>query len=484
VTLETLQLGLTALLPEVIVALGATALLLIEVGLRGTQRELVAPIAAAILLGAIVAFSGQGIQSFSIFNGMAIADPLGAFLGLILLVVGLLAVLLSRRYLAREHANRPGYYPLLLFATVGMMLLARSTDLAAIFVSIELLSLCLYVLAGFTRRRPEALEAGLKYLMLGGFATGFLLFGIALMYVTTAHTEIFGIVRAIPDMFPGEQALFAVGVGLFLVGVAFKLGLAPFHMWTPDVYHGAPAPVTAFMAAGVKVAVFGAVLRVFPHGLMSSGDTVWPTVLAALAVASMTVGNVIALAQRNIKRMLAYSSIAHAGYALVGVVAGDRYGDGAVLFYLVAYALMTVGAFAVVTAMAGDREEGLDYADAAGLAQRDPLLAATMTVFMVSLTGIPPTLGFVGKFYLFASAVYAGWAWLAIAGVINSAISAYYYLGVVVAMYMREPIGESRLRPRAIGVTTVLVATVVGLLALGLAPGRLLQLVGFALSSR
>ncbi len=483
-TLQSLQIGLLALLPEVIVTLGATALLLVEVSLRGARREWVAPLAAVILLGAILSFSRQGIESLRIFNGMAVADPLGAFIGLVVLVVALLAVLLSRRYLARQHENRPGYYPLLLFATVGMMLLARSTDLAAIFVSIELLSLCLYVLATFTRRRPEALEAGLKYLMLGSFATGFLLFGIALMYVTTAHTELFGVVRALPDMFPGEQALFAVGVGLFLVGVAFKLGLAPFHMWTPDVYHGAPAPVTAFMAAGVKVAVFGAVLRVFPHGLMAAGDPVWPAVLAVLAVASMTVGNVIALAQRNIKRMLAYSSIAHAGYALVGVVAGDRYGDGAVLFYLVAYALMTVGAFAVVTAMAGDREQGLDYADAAGLAQRDPLLAGAMTVFMVSLTGIPPTLGFVGKFYLFASAVYGGWAWLAVVAVINSAISAYYYLGVVVAMYMREPSGDSRLAPRAIGVTTVVVVTTLGLLALGLAPGRLLEFVGAALTGR
>jgi NADH-quinone oxidoreductase subunit N len=374
------------------------------------------------------------------FKGMVVVDGFSVFVNSLLLVTGMLGVMLAYGYVKRMGIERGEYYTLMLFSISGMMLMAQAADLITVFLALELLSLPLYVLSAFARPKVDSEESGLKYFLLGAFSSGFVLYGIALVYGATRATSLTGIVAAASSGSP--SLLLTIGAALILVGLGFKVAAVPFHMWTPDVYQGAPTAVTAFMAAGAKIAGFAALLRVFATAFPSIAADITP-VLQAVSALTMIVGNIIAISQSDIKRMLAYSSIAHAGYILMAFV---PYGNpdvapvsiAAGLFYLVAYALTNFGAWGVVIALEQKEGKGLAISDYAGLGRKYPALAAAMTVFMLSLIGFPPTLGLVGKFYLFRAVLSGGYVGLAIIGVVTSLISAYYYLRVVVTMYMQE----------------------------------------------
>jgi len=405
-----------------------------------------------------------------------VLDNYSLFLKAIFLVTAGLTILMSIRFLKVEGFEHGEYYILLLFATVGMMFMASAADLIIVFLGLETFSLAIYVLAGFFRTNPKSNESSLKYFLLGAFSAGFLLYGIALIYGATGTTNLKGIHDFLrrADLF--TDPLLLIGMGLLIVGFGFKVASVPFHMWTPDVYEGAPTAVTAFMAVGPKAAGFAAFLRVFLYSL-SSLQTDWVWILWVLAVLTMTLGNLVAIAQKNIKRMLAYSSIAHAGYILVAMVAGTELSTASILYYLLAYAFMNLGAFAVVILYGRKGEENILVSDYSGMASRYPLLAAVMAVFMFSLAGIPPTAGFVGKFYIFSAAVKAGYVGLAIIGVLNSALSVYFYLRVTVMMYMRspdkEPAGGLDFSP---GMVIALLIAVFFTLQMGIFPAHYLNL--------
>lgn len=373
--------------------------------------------------------------------GMLVFDRMSYGFDLLFLVAGLLTILLSNNYLPQEKIRSGEYYTLLLFSIVGAMLIAHSGDMIIIFLGIEIMSLAAYILAGLKKGIIRSYEAALKYFILGSFASGFLLYGIALAYGMIGSTSLSAFQKAtIP---PVEPILVFLSVAFLLIGIGFKIALVPFHLWSPDVYEGAPTPVTAFMASVIKAAGFAALIRIV-LALGHIPQIPWTTILWFLAAITMTVGNFVALRQTNIKRMLAYSSIAHAGYALVGIVAALQKNAlteatlGAVIFYLFAYSLMTLGAFAIVIALGRRGDQVEEISDFSGLAEDHPVLAAAMAVFLFSLTGFPPTIGFAGKFYVFSGAVEAGLTSLVIIGVLNSAVSAYYYLGPIVKMYFQK----------------------------------------------
>jgi NADH-quinone oxidoreductase subunit N len=445
---------LNTLLPLIFLTVWACVLLLVDLFIpkgRKGWTALLAAVGLAAALGLTLAHAGQeGIA----FSGMVVLDGFSSFLDVLFLASGLLGIALAYGYLRRMGIERGEYYSLLLFSVTGMMLMAQAADLIVIFLALELLSIPLYVLSAFARPRLDSEEAGLKYFLLGAFSTGFVVYGIALVFGATGTTELTGIVSAVAGSgsIPAVSLpLLGVGAALILVGFGFKVAAVPFHMWTPDVYQGAPTPVTSFMAVGAKAAGFAALLRIFVTALPALEVDLAP-VLWGLAALTMLVGNLLAISQTNIKRMLAYSSIAHAGYILMALaaygkpqVAGDAVASA--LFYLVTYALTSFGTWAVVIALEKAEGKGLEIADYAGLGRKRPLLAAAMTVFMLSLIGMPPTLGLVGKFYLFRTAIQGGYIGLAIIGVLTSLISAYYYLRVVVMMYMREGEPESAREP-------------------------------------
>ncbi|MEW5940453.1 MAG: NADH-quinone oxidoreductase subunit N, partial [Chloroflexota bacterium] len=428
------------ILPLTVLTAWACVSLLLDVFLV-KQKGVTALLAAfglAAALGLTIAQAGQ--PALTGFNGMVALDGFSTFLNALQLVCGLLGIALAYAYIKRTGIERGEYYALLLFSIVGMMLMAQANDLMIVFIALELLSLPLYVLAAFNRTRAESEEAGIKYFLLGAFSTGFVLYGIVLVYGATGSTnlaKIFELASASPP-----SLLLTIGAALILVGFGFKVAAVPFHMWTPDVYQGAPTAVTGFMSSGAKIAGFAALLRVFSVAFPSLAADM-TGVLWGLAALTMIIGNLLAISQTDIKRMLAYSSIAHAGYILMAFV---PYGNAEVapvsiaagLFYLIAYALTNFGAWAVVISLEGNDGTGLQISDYAGLFWRKRGLAVAMTVFMLSLIGFPPTIGMVGKFYLFRAVIDGGFPGLAIVGVLTSLVSAYYYLRVVVNMYMRE----------------------------------------------
>jgi len=391
------------------------------------------------------------------------------------LVAAGLTVLITDSYMEREGCNHGELYPLILFAVVGMMLMASGTDLMTIFLGLEVMSVTLYVLAGFNRSNRKSNEAGLKYFLLGSFSTGFMLYGMALIYGATGTTRLYKIAEVVGQMtMPASNIMLVAGMLLMMTGFAFKIAAAPFHMWTPDVYEGAPTPMTAFMSAGPKAAGFAALIRLFVVALPAL-QIDWSQVLWVLAVLTMTIGNITALRQDNIKRVLAYSSIAHAGYALVGFTAGNGTGIAGILFYMLSYAFMNIGAFAVVILVAKKGETNGNVSDFAGLGFKRPVLAVAMTLFLFSLAGVPPAAGFVGKFYLFAGAVQEGYIWLAIIGVLNSAASAYYYLRIMVYMYMKESTEDFEWIKVTAPVTLALVIAAAGTLIPGIVPSIILE---------
>jgi len=371
----------------------------------------------------------------SVFNKMITVGGLGSFFGALFSVAALLTIILSRDYLQKEHANFGEFYLLILFSTIGMMLMASAADLIMVFLGLELMSICLYVLAGFLRTRMLSNESSLKYFLLGAFATGFLLYGIAFLYGASGTTNIFAIVSNASAL--SSSPFFWVGLALLLVGLSFKVGAVPFHMWVPDVYQGSPTTATGFMATGAKAAAFAVFLTVVAHQQFENSFKL-KTALALLSAASMILGNIVAISQSNIKRMLAYSSIAHAGYMLAGIAAGNQLGRSGVLFYIVTYTFMNLGAFGILSIFEREEEKNLQFEDYAGLGSRRPFLAALMAIFMISLAGIPPFAGFFGKYYIFLAAINGDLTWLAILGVLTSVVSVYYYFRLVMVMYFQD----------------------------------------------
>ncbi len=463
------------LLPFIIVFVTGLVALVLDPLLPQVRHSLIAWISLVGLglafIDCVTLFGGTNAA----FGGTYIADNFGMFFSFILLCASAATILLAVRYPSRVSLNEGDFYGLILFCTAGMLLVVQASDFVILIIGIETLSIALYVMAGYTRNRIQSDEAALKYFLMGAFAFGFLLYGTALIYGSAGSTQYAAVAKALgAEAGTGLYNLAVVGMGLLMVGFGFELAFVPFHQWTPDVYDGAPAPVTAFMSVATKVAVFAGLIRVLEMAL-SPLTADWFSVLWALSVLTMVVGNVIAVVQTNIKRMLAYSSIAQAGYVLIGVLAAGPDGQQSVMFYLAAYMLMNFGAFAVVAALSRGDTEALDLNDYAGLSKRAPFMAAVMLICMLSLAGIPLTGGFVGKLYIFVAAIEAGHPELVVIAVLASAVSAFYYLRVVYYMYFRSPASDVGAVPAIGREVLVLVAiAAIGTIFLGVLPWTIL----------
>jgi NADH-quinone oxidoreductase subunit N len=425
-----------ALGPLLVVTAAGLLCLLVDL-LPGRGPALLPAVGLLGLAGAVIlSVATFGGPSGSV-HGMVVLDDFTRFLNAVLGVSAALVLLLSVDYIRRQGVSAGEYYALVLFAALGMMLMAAATDLLVVFLGLELMSVSLYVLAGFFRTQAASNESAMKYFLLGAFASGFFIYGIALLYGATGATGLGALATTLAAPAAARDPLVLAGLALLLVGFGFKISAVPFHQWAPDVYQGAPTAVSALIATGSKAAAFAALLRVLLAMRVLQPD--WLALLWTMAVLSMTAGNVVALVQGNVKRLLAYSSIAHGGYMLVGLAAGLSLGSPAVLFYLLVYSVATAGAFGVVLLLERQGVEAVDADAYAGLAARHPALAATLAVLLLSLVGMPPTAGFTGKMYLFGAAVQRGFVWLPIVAVLNSVVAAYYYLRLIVYMYMRDP---------------------------------------------
>ena len=480
-TLEELNLG--AALPGIILAAWAVILLILDLFVPRDRKHTTGWLAVVGIVVAFIANLAVFNSNSDAFSGMYRADSFTALLNIAILISAGLGIVLSFDYVKRAGFERGEYYVLILFTTVGMMFMAGANDLIVVFVALELLSIPLYVLSAFRSPELKSEEAGIKYFILGAFSSAFFVYGAALIYGATGTTilpEVFEAVGGI--LSAGEQALtlLLLGAGLILVGLGFKVAVVPFHMWTPDVYEGAPTPIVAFMSVGSKVAGFAALLRILIVGLPAlivvAGDTIasWQTAVQLLAAATLILGNIVAVSQTNIKRLLAYSSIAHAGYIMMAVAAagtagiGDRAAQAAVI-YLIAYLFTNIGAFAVALAIEKDDGTGTELRDFVGLSRSRPLLALMMAVFMLSLTGIPLTSGFIGKWFVFQVTLEAGLVPLAIIGVLTSVVSAFYYVRVIVNMYLLDGEGDPAAGATP-SVNWALYVTFAGTLLLGIAP--------------
>ncbi len=463
----------SAIVPMACVVAAAIAAMVAEAYRDPGDTMPIGPLGAVGLVGAAIAailLWNGGASSFNV----VVADNFGLFVTLVLLTIGMLSLALSGPVIDRERLPRGEYYALMLFAIAGMILMATATDLIVIFLALEVLSLAVYVLTGIRRDDPKASEAAFKYLLLGAFSSAFFLYGIAFTYGLTGSTRLdrIGAVLAAQAMSPTPLQL--VALGLLLVGFAFKVSAVPFHMWTPDAYEGAPSAVTAFMSSGVKAAAFAAFARVF-LAAFEPLRLQWTPVVWIIAAATMIVGTVVGVTQTNVKRMLAYSSIAHAGYLLVALVSANAAGKGAILFYLLSYAVTNIGVFGVIGLLGTFERPNDEVGDYAGLWNQHPGLAALMTIFLLSLGGFPPLAGFIAKWYVFTAAMQAGQVWLAIIGVLTSVVSVFFYLRIVVMMYMTP--AEAPLRvpavPRIAG--AALVTSAIMVFYLGLLPARVLD---------
>ncbi|MSR23991.1 MAG: NADH-quinone oxidoreductase subunit N [Nitrospiraceae bacterium] len=475
---------LVAILPELIVIGAACLVFALDPLTPPSRKDWLAWFSVAALAAcAYLTISRMG-TSVSAFSDLVILDPFAGFWKLLLYGVTGFTILLSLAYLKAARLNLGEYYGFILLSLAGMMVMVSAADLLTIYLGMELMSLSLYVLAGFKRFEARSLEAAAKYFVLGAFSSGIMLYGISLLYGVSGSTRLSAIAVAVTTRGLDDPML-TLAMILLIVGFGFKIAAVPFHMWTPDVYEGSPTSVTAFMAVASKAASFAAFLRVFLEGLGGLKAN-WYVLFLILCLATLALGNVVAIVQTNIKRMLAYSSIANAGYALIGVVvsgyvpadrAAQAFGLSSVMLYLVIYSFMTLGAFAVIAMLRKDGVEGDEIDDYAGLAKRQPVAAFLMLAFMASLAGIPPTAGFIGKFYLFMAAVKADLAWLAVVGVLFAAVSAYYYLRVVMVMYMREPEAagaEFRLVTSPV-LAVALACAFAGVLVFGLYPNPLVS---------
>jgi NADH-quinone oxidoreductase subunit N len=473
--------SLSPIVPLACVTAAAIAALIAEAFRGPGERMPIGPLG-------VIGLMGSGIAAVLLWNRHqagfgVVADNFGLFVVWVLIIVGLLSLAVSAPTVEREDLPRGEYYSLMLFALAGMMLMATSADLLLIFLALEVLSIAVYVLTGIRRDLPVATEAALKYFLLGSFASAFLLYGIALTYGVTGSTRLERVSELIASQAAAPTPMHLAALGLLLVGFAFKVSAVPFHMWTPDAYEGAPPAVTAFMSTGVKAAAFAAFVRVF-LGAFDPLRATWSLMLWPLAAATMIVGTVVGVAQNNVKRMLAYSSIAHGGYLLVALVAANDVAKGAVLFYLLAYAVTNIGAFGVIALLEDPDRPNDRVSDYAGLSNDHPALAALMTIFLLSLGGFPPMAGFIAKWYVFSAAVKAGYVWLAIIGVLTSVVSVFFYLRVVVMMYM-TPSGDFPARipsvPKIAGAALIVSAALV--FYLGLLPTRVLDWAAASIST-
>ena len=467
------SIDLIALAPVLVLSVFAMLVLVLDLWGGRNKSLLVFTSLVGLLMTAISAFAKHPIPAYS-FNDSYIVDHMSLFFICIFTISSALAILLSVEYNEREGIRAGEYYALILFCTVGMILLASSTDMIMIFLGIEIVSICLYVLAGIRRNDHRSNEAALKYFLLGAFATGFLLYGMTLVYGSTGSTNLFKIAEFVQNPSAQSSPLLLMGLVLLIIGFGFKVASAPFHMWAPDVYQGAPTPVTAFMAVGPKAAAFAAFFRVFAEAFPEMSPS-WEMLLSIIAVLSMFVGNLGAIMQTNIKRMLAFSSISHAGYILMAVIAKSSLGSSSMLFYMLTYAFMTFGIFGIIIILGRKGEENLEIQNYSGLAYKHPLIALSMTIFLLSLGGLPPFAGFVAKFYLFSAAVQEGLLTLVIIAVLNSAISFYYYLKIVVFMYMKEPEAEFNISLTPMTLFVVLIG-VIGTIQLGIFPNAIITL--------
>lgn len=460
---------LTPMMPELLMT--ALALIVMLIDLLIKKKEVIALISmAGVALISLSLFGTSGVT----FGTMYISDGYSTFFKLIFFLNVILTILISIKYIAVERVNYGEYYSLILFSTIGMMIMASAGDLIVLYLGLELMALSTYVLAGFIRHDIKSNEAALKYFLLGAFSSAFLLYGISIIYGLTGTTDLKAIASFINERGLTDNFSLLLSVIFFIVAFGFKIAAAPFHMWAPDVYEGAPTSITAFMSVGPKAAGFAVLGRVFMVAF-ASVTVDWAAILIPLSILTMAVGNIVALSQTNIKRMLAYSSIAHAGYALLGIITANNEGLASMMNYLMIYAFMNIGAFAVIIMLRSEGFKGDSIYDYEGLAKTHPLAAVLMLIFMFSLTGIPPTAGFIGKLYIFMSAINAGYTWLVVIAVIFSAISAYFYLRIVMYMYMREPketvsLTTSFSNGVALGITTFAV------LLIGVLPTYLLEL--------
>jgi len=470
-TPEVMSVDVAAILPELIIAAGACAILLIDLVLPRSARSWLAYLSLVIIGTACAATISVSTEHVEAFGGLFLLDPFSSYFKLLLYLATALTILLSIRYLEIERIHVGEYYAFLLFATCGLMVMVSSGDLITIFLGLELAAVSLYILVGLNRHELRPIEASAKYFVLGSLSAAIFLYGMSLLFGVMGTTQLGAAATALAGD-RGSPVLMMAMIFL-LVGFGFKVAVVPFHMWTPDVYEGAPTSVTAYMSVAMKAATFAVFLRVFlevfwpikPH---------WTAWLIGLALATMLLGNLAAIAQQNIKRMLAYSSIAHAGYAMIGLIVGGDLGTMSLMLYMAIYTVMNLGAFGVVILMRRAGVAGEQISDLSGLAKEQPAAALAMLIFMFSLAGIPPTAGFVAKFYLFMAAVNAGLVWLAVAGVLLSAVSAYYYLRVVMTMYMKEPTGPIVLAwspPAVAALVVILVVTV----AIGIYPSPLVN---------
>jgi NADH-quinone oxidoreductase subunit N len=459
------------ILPEIVLTVFGAVIMLID-PLMDEQRSQ-KTLGAVGLLGAMGAIAATVFQSQypgAGFSGMVNVDSFSVFFHFLITTITAVVILTSYEYMEVQQIRAGEYYGLILFGAVGMCLMSSAVELVLIFIALEISSISTYILAGFRRRAAISSESSIKYFLLGSFATAFFLYGVALMFGATGSTSIAEIGHALQT---GQSPVLAyVAIALMFVGLGFKVAAAPFHIWTPDVYEGAPAPVVGFMSTAPKAAVFAVLVRILFEA--HAPGTLW--LIWVVAALSMTLGNVGALVQDNVKRLLAYSSIAHAGYLLVAFAALPDNGIPAVMFYTASYAAMNVGAFAVVSHFASSGERYVTLEDYAGLGKRSPVLAAALTIFLLSLIGIPVTGGFFAKFYVFSAALQANLVGLVIIGVLNSAIGAYYYLRVIVMMYMREPRGEEApVSPIPLALGAALAISVIATIYLGVLPGQVLQ---------
>ena len=461
-------------LPEIILTVMGTALMVLDPVLQKRSSYAFGHLSIAALLlgigGAVYGFTQQGPA----FGGMLMVDGFATFFRVLVMSVGILAILPSYSFLARQEAETSEYHALLLFSIAGQCLMASANDLIIVFIGLEISSIASYVLAGYLRDDKRSNEAALKYFLLGSFATAFFLYGVALVYGTTGTVSLTGVRDSIVVQ---DQSLVFLGLSaaLMFVGLAFKVSAAPFQIWAPDVYQGAPTPVSAFLSAGPKAAAFAVFLRIFLTAFGPIGRA-WEPLVWLVAILSMTIGNFAALLQTNVKRMLAYSSIAHAGYVLVALTARSEVGTAAAMFYLAGYAFMNIGAFAVVSHISDKGEKYQDIQDLAGLGRKQPLTAALFTIYLLSLIGVPLTAGFFGKFYIFKAALDSHLVWLTVLGLLNSAVGAFYYLRILVMMYMHEP-GEavSNIKPLTPSMRLALILPAAGTLFLGMFPSWLLE---------
>ena len=470
-----------AVIPVLCVALGGLVVLLAEAFRARNERMPIGGLALIGLIGAAVASVLLWDRNATSF-GVVTADNFSLFVNLVLIAVGILTVIFSSQTLERDHVPSGEFYALIMFSIVGMMLMVQATDLLLLFLALETMSIAVYVLTGIRRDQPESTEAAFKYFLLGAFASSFFIYGIAFIYGITGSTSLDQVGSVIAAQSMSGNPMILLALGLLIVGFGFKIAAVPFHMWSPDAYEGAPAVVTGFMSTGVKAAAIAAFARVFLSALEPMIND-WSPVLWVVAAATMILGSVMGLAQTSLKRMLAYSSIAHGGYLLVGLVAGNDVGKAALLYYLAAYALTNLGAFGVISILGTRERANDDLRDYAGLWPSQPGLAILMTIFLLSLGGFPPTAGFIAKWYIFSAAVGAGYYGLAIIGVLTSVISVFFYLRIVVMMYMSErdarplPVPATRIALVGLGLS------VAGVLYLGILPTQVIDLAQASVST-